>query len=53
MITITKLDYKAATALLKAGAQIEAVNRDARSAIMLLADFHDPCVTPDSLLSLT
>jgi hypothetical protein len=53
MIAITKSDYEAANALLKAGAQVNAVNRDGRSAVMLLADVHGPCVTPDSLLSLS
>jgi ankyrin repeat protein len=53
VVAITKLDYEAANALLKAGAQADAVNRDGRSAMMLLADVHNPCMTPGSLLSLT
>jgi ankyrin repeat protein len=52
IIATTESDYETANALLKAGAQVVAVNRDGRSAIMLLADVHDRCVTSDSLLSL-
>jgi ankyrin repeat protein len=52
VVAITKLDYEAADSLLKAGAQVNAVNRDGHSTLMLLGDVHAPCVTPDSLLSL-
>jgi hypothetical protein len=53
MIATTKSDYKATTALLKSGAQVNAINRDGCSAIILLADVHDPCVTPDNFLTPT
>ncbi|ORY07687.1 hypothetical protein BCR34DRAFT_666300 [Clohesyomyces aquaticus] len=53
MIAVTKSDYETATVLLKSGADVNRVNRDERSPIMLLAPVLDPCVTPNSLLNLT
>jgi len=51
-IAVTKSDCEAVAALLECGADPNMVNRDGRSPLSLLAHVDDPCVTPNSLLTI-